>query len=174
MFQKLGKLEKDRNELKAAKEHNERIHSNVTTKLRNTIEKLEKENSEMKKSNEKMVEDRKLEKKTRQKLEEKIRKLGQDCTDLRVEKNELAKESKGETEMFEWLVRQSEIKNNKLHSQNDIITKAAKELRQEYAENREKADKEIKWLKETKDLIVENSENERKIVERKKKLKENQ
>ena len=160
MSQKVEKLEKERNQLKAAKENNERVHKNATTKLRNTIEKFEKENSEVKNSNEKMVEDRKLDKKTRQKLEEKIRKLGQDCTDLRVAKNELAKESKGETEMFNWIARQSEIQINKLHRQNDKITKAAKELRQEYAENREKADKEIKWLKETKDQIVENSEKE--------------
>ena len=62
MFQKLGKLEKDRNELKAAKEHNERIHSNVTTKLRNTIEKLEKEVGEMKNSKDEMAENRKLDK----------------------------------------------------------------------------------------------------------------
>ena len=87
MFQKLGKLEKDRNELKAAKEHNERIHSNVTTKLRNTIEKLEKKVDEMKKGKDKMAENRKLDKQTRQKLEEKLTKLGQDCTDLRWEKN---------------------------------------------------------------------------------------
>ena len=137
LSQKFENLEKDRNELKAAKEHNERIHNNVTTKLRNTIEKLEKQVGEMKNSKDKMAENRKLDKQTRQKLEEKLTKLGRDCTDLRWAKNEMAKKA------LEF-ARQSEIQTNAFRSQNDKIKTAFLEIQGTMAEKIKQLEKQLK------------------------------